>query len=109
MAVRQSADVAVSDVDRQMLPLANMYDARRPLCIVARAGPHVLHPWDTCGDEIIDAAVAVRESVQKVHVARVTQSAECRVRFEVLAETSSNGHRFKISSLSVRVQDGVDS
>ena len=63
----------------------------------------------TCGDEIIDAAVTVRESLHKIHVARVTQSAECHVRFEVLPETSSNGHRFKITSLSVRVEDMVDS
>ena len=49
----------------------------------------------TCGDEVIDAAVAARESLHKIHVARVTQSAECHV-------------RFKITSLSVRVEDKVE-
>ena len=62
----------------------------------------------TCGDEVIDAAVTARESLHKIHVARVTQSAECHVRFEVLAETSSSGHRFKLTSLSVRVEDKVE-
>ena len=60
-----------------------------------------------CGAEhFIDAAVMERVSVAKMYQAgNVTQHAACRLRFEVVQKTSSGGHRFKLSSLTVRVEE----
>ena len=62
----------------------------------------------TCAESDIDASVTAKESVNRIHSQKgVTQSVDCFMRFEVLAETSSGGHKFKISTLSVRAKEAA--
>ena len=59
-----------------------------------------------CPGTDIDAAVTARESLHRIHlVAGLTQSAACHVRFDVLPETSSGGHKFKVSQITVRAEE----
>ena len=59
----------------------------------------------SCAGEHADAAIHVRHSIRRIlTLQNVTQSAACHVRFEVLPLTSSGGHKFKISALTVRTE-----
>ena len=57
-----------------------------------------------CTGTTVDAAnTKGHESVLRSLVLKVTQHADCRVRVEVAPQTTSGGHRFKVSSVMARV------
>lgn len=59
-----------------------------------------------CGCAEMDAHQAgEKTSLKMVLHVNVTQHPECTLRLEVLAETSSGGHKFKVSSVMVRAPD----
>ena len=57
-----------------------------------------------CESKVVDAADHEKKhSLHRTVVLRVSQHAQCRVVVEVLKETSSVGHKFKVSSVMTRI------
>eukprot|EP00798_Chlamydomonas_sp_ICE-L_P012237 gene12236-15377_t len=59
----------------------------------------------TCSPTDIDASSTEQTSLLTLAPVAVTQHRQCRLKLTVLNETSSDGHRFKLSSVSVQYQE----